>query len=237
MSYVYLIRHGQAGTRDHYDQLSDLGREQSRLLGESLVKQGMQFSEAYCGGLRRQRETGAEVCRAYAEAGLPFPPITEQDCWREFDLDEVYRGIAPKLCDEDAEFRRDYESMLAEVKASQGEASATVHRRWSPCDIKVIQAWIRARFDYEGESWAHFRARVTAKMPSVEGNVIVFTSATPSAVWAAKGLEIEDERIMRLAGVLYNASVTVVRLRGEQVNLFSLNGAAHLPEARLRTHR
>jgi hypothetical protein len=34
------------------------------------------------------------------------------------------------------------------------------------------------------------------------GDVVVFTSATPIAVWAALAMDIEDERVMRLAGVL-----------------------------------
>ena len=72
---------------------------------------------------------------------------------------------------------------------------------------------------------------------TLEGNIIVFTSATPTAVWAALGLGIEDERIMRIAGVLYNASVTVVRIKQDHVNLFSLNTIAHLQQAYLRTHR
>ena len=35
MSLIYLIRHAQAGSRDNYDVLSELGHEQARLLGES----------------------------------------------------------------------------------------------------------------------------------------------------------------------------------------------------------
>lgn len=55
MSKIYLIRHGQAGTRDHYDLLSNLGRRQSRLLGEYFAAQGVKFAAAYSGELSRQR--------------------------------------------------------------------------------------------------------------------------------------------------------------------------------------
>ena len=48
MSVLYLIRHGQAGTREHYDTLSELGRAQARLLGEHLAAQGVRFDRAYC---------------------------------------------------------------------------------------------------------------------------------------------------------------------------------------------
>ncbi len=64
MSALYLFRHGQAGTRDHYDTLSGRGREQTRLLGEHLAAQGPVFTKFYCGALERQRQTAAQICAA-----------------------------------------------------------------------------------------------------------------------------------------------------------------------------
>ncbi len=239
MSLVYLIRHGQAGTRDHYDTLSELGRRQARLLGEYLAGEKLHFKAAFSGGMARQNETGRQVLEAYARAGLPFPLIAEDAGWREFDLDHVYRALAPRLCETDAKFRQEYEAMMAEVRESRGDADAVVHRRWSPCDIQVVDAWIRGRFAYDGESWDGFRRRVASASVrnGVEGNVIVFTSATPTAVWAGRGLEIEDERLLRIAGVLYNASITTLRVKEGQVRLFSLNGVPHLNAPDLKTHR
>jgi broad specificity phosphatase PhoE len=239
LSYVYLIRHGQAGTRENYDQLSDIGVEQARLLGEHLAAEGIRFDAAFHGGMRRQLETAREVIDAYARTGLFFPEPAHDPGWREFDLDEVYRGIAPMLCAEDADFARDYAVLMEQVRASRGEGTAEVHRRWSPCDIQIVEAWIRGRFAYDGESWDGFRERVaSAVLPANhEGNIIVFTSATPTAVWAGRGLELADERVLRIAGVLYNASITVLRVRGEQVRLFSMNGIPHLTKPEWRTHR
>jgi broad specificity phosphatase PhoE len=61
MSRLYLVRHGQAGTRKAYDSLSELGRRQARLLGEYFVSEKIHFTGAYCGALVRQEETAAEV--------------------------------------------------------------------------------------------------------------------------------------------------------------------------------
>ena len=61
MSVLYLIRHGQAGTRDDYDSLSEMGRVQARLLGEHFRAQGIQFAAAYSGSLARQKATAAEA--------------------------------------------------------------------------------------------------------------------------------------------------------------------------------
>ncbi|HEX8283391.1 MAG TPA: histidine phosphatase family protein [Pyrinomonadaceae bacterium] len=76
MSNVYFIRHGQAGTRDEYDSLSDLGRRQARLLGDYLVSQGVEFARAYAGGLRRQQQTAAEVAGLTKAPASPSPHST-----------------------------------------------------------------------------------------------------------------------------------------------------------------
>ncbi len=57
MSVLYLVRHGQAGTREHYDSLSDLGQTQARLLGQHFAEQGIKFDAVYSGSLARQRAT------------------------------------------------------------------------------------------------------------------------------------------------------------------------------------
>jgi hypothetical protein len=48
---------------------------------------------------------------------------------------------------------------------------------------------------------------------------------------------VSNGNIMRLAGVMYNSAVTTIRLRDDDLMLFSFNGAPHLNEAQLRTFR
>ena len=68
-------------------------------------------------------------------------------------------------------------------------------------------------------------------------NILVVTSATPLAIWTGLSLEISDERIIRLAGAVYNASYTILRLRSQQLRLFTFNAVPHLAAPGLRTHR
>jgi broad specificity phosphatase PhoE len=242
LSRVYLIRHGQAGTRKAYDALSDLGRRQARLLGEYFVSEQIQFAAAYRGELNRQQQTAEEVRLAYGDAGECFPEVVPHAGWNEFDLDHIYRALAPHMCEEDPEFEKEYREMVAQARASAEEHGAQVNRRWLPCDRKVVLAWIAGKHAYEGESWQAFRERVADCRRMLEtvdddANVVVFTSATPIAVWAALSMEIHDERAMRLAGVLHNASCTVVKVVGEEVRLHSFNGVPHLRSTELRTWR
>jgi broad specificity phosphatase PhoE len=242
VSRVYLVRHGQAGTREAYDALSDVGRRQARLLGEYFVKEKIQFAAACSGALVRQQETAAEVRAVYREAGVCFPEIAEEPAWNEFDLAHVYRSLAPQLCAEDPEFERDYRELEAQARAAAEQPEASVNRRWLPCDVMIVQAWIRGQHAYDGESWQAFRERVRgcwSKLETVErdANVAVFTSATPIGIWTALAMDVHDERALRLAGVLHNASYTVMRLWDGQLRLHSFNAIPHLDDPELRTYR
>jgi len=242
LSTVYLVRHGQAGTRDAYDSLSEVGKRQSRLLGEHFISQGIRFASAYVGGLWRQQQTAAEIGLAFAQAGVCFPALRVDPGWNEFDLGQLYREMAPHLGADDCEFRREYQAMREQVRISTDAPGARIHRQWQPCDSKVVDAWICGRYPYSGESWAQFSERVAAcrlKMPEAprQENTVVVTSATPVAIWTALSLEIFDTRVLGLAGVLYNASYTVLRLREAQLRLFTFNAVPHLVAPGLCTRR
>jgi broad specificity phosphatase PhoE len=234
MSILYLVRHGQAGTREDYDSLSDLGRRQARLLGEHFLAQGIQFAAAYSGSLARQKATACEV--------LPDAEIRVDPGWDEFDLSHVYRELAPRLIADDEQFRVEYEEMQRDIELSQGAHHAPVHRKWNDCDKKCVRAWVEGRYEYSGESWNGFVERIHAALGRVidaahEGNVAVFTSATPIGVSAAKTLEISDGRAMWLAAVMFNASFTTIRVHRDEVRLFTLNAIPHLNDTELRTFR
>ena len=162
MSIVYLVRHGQAGTRDAYDSLSDLGERQARLLGEHFISQGIRFASAYAGSLTRQQQTAEQIRAVYSETEVGFPTVRVDSGWDEFDLGRVYREIAPLLAAEDPQFLHEYEEMREQVRASQGAHGARIHRRWMPCDTKVVKAWLSGRYQYGGETWDQFRERVAA---------------------------------------------------------------------------
>jgi broad specificity phosphatase PhoE len=242
LSRIYLVRHGQAGTRQDYDSLSALGRQQARLLGENFVSEGIHFATAYCGTLARQELTAAGVQAAYVEAGLPFPKIVPDCGWNEFDLADVYRSLAPQLCAEDPEFQKEYEQMAALARAAAERPDAEVHRRWMPCDTKIVQAWSDGRYPYHGESWQEFQERVTECRSRLEhaerdANIAVFTSATPIGIWTALAMEVRDQRALRLAAALHNTSFTAIRLRGAELRLHSFNAIPHLARPELRTYR
>ena len=241
MSNIYLVRHGQAGTRDAYDRLSDLGHHQANLLGRYLASQQLVFSAGYCGSMNRQQQTAMDVQAVYQQAGIAFPEIVTKPEWDEFNLDQIYREIAPLMCDNDPSFREQYQAMQQQLRLSSGE-QAPIHRQWLACDSQIVNAWIAGKYAYTGESWDAFRQRVGGSQLEVQdgnpkANVIVFTSAMPVAIWTGLALDIFDDRIMRLAGVLHNAAYSILRLKADNLRLLTFNATPHLTDDHLRTHR
>jgi len=238
LSSLYLMRHGQAGLRHRYDTLSDLGRAQARRLGEYLAAQNIRFKAFYSGALSRQQETAGEVAGALQRAGLAVPEIQIDRNWNEFDLDMVYKAVAPRLSAEDPEFQAEHEKLLRQLD----DDNSPVHRAWTQCDTLVVRAWVEGRYEVPGESWEAFRERVCRALETIKrfpsgDTIAIFSSATPIAVWIGMALGLNARHTLRLAGVTYNAALTTMRVREDDLALFSFNGTPHLPEPHLKTFR
>jgi broad specificity phosphatase PhoE len=237
LSQVYLVRHGQAGLRHNYDTLSQLGRRQAELLGEHLGAQGVRFTAIYAGALTRQQQTAEGVRKAYERAGVATPEIQTEPLWNEFDLDQVYRDLAPVLSQADPQFRAAYQEMRWQAR----DDASPIHRTWSPCDTAIVRAWVDGRHSSRGESWVDFQGRVRRAMDTLAAyqsgeSVAVFTSATPIAISIGAAVGAANGRVMRLAGVMYNSAVSTVRLKNQDLTLYTFNSTAHLPPD-LRTFR
>lgn len=223
MNFLYLVRHGQAGLRTDYDRLSPLGEQQSRLL-TPVLKTDM---PAIAGGLKRQQAT-AQLA-GFADCGV-------DEGWSEFDLDAVYREVAPRIAESDPEFRAELDAM----KKAVHDDHHPVHRKWTRGDIKVVRAWVEGTIPVKDtETFADFSARVRvalARALSIGQDVVVFSSATPIGLAVASCFDLGPREAMRMAGVLMNSSVTVLRSASE-LNLFSFNNVSHLPDPKLHTSR
>ena len=238
MSIIYFIRHAQAGTRDNYDRLSELGEQQAKLLGEHLAAQGIRLSAVVSGGMQRQRHTAEMVLKELSRAGLPAPDLWADERWNEFSLLRVYQSYVPRLIEESEAFARDYEEMQEVLKQDPHAVRGATGR----CDAAVVIAWMQNRYPhFEGESWADFRGRILARCAEIEDGgteraIAVFTSATPIAISTSQALELKDEKLLSILGVIANTSITVMRKVGDDLRLFSFNSTPHLNDSN-RTYR
>jgi broad specificity phosphatase PhoE len=122
------------------------------------------------------------------------------------------------------------------------DANSPIQHAWTDCDTQAMRAWMEDRYPCQTESWAAFRRRVLGARGTVgafdSGDVVaIFTSATPISIWVASALGVSDSHVMRLGGVMYNSAVTTMRVRDDDLMLFSFNGVPHLSEPQLRTFR
>lgn len=204
---------------------------QARALGEWFRARNVRFDAIVTGGLNRQRRTAKEM--AAAMTGCPKPVVDER--WSEFDLDAVYAGIGTRLAGEDERFRIDYEQLQREI----ADPESSAHRAWRHCDVLVVRAWIEERFEFAGESFRDFGARVHEALRALpaEGHIAVVTSATPIALSAGLALDLAPRRVMQLAGAQRNTAFGEMDIRPGDPRLVSFNNIPHLPDARLRTFR
>jgi len=239
LSVIWLFRHGQAGTRDDYDRLSDLGAEQAGLLGRWIASEGLKFSAVYSGELVRQRQTATVAMEAARQAGREMPAFEIDAMWNEFDLDMVFRGLAPLLARDDPQFRDEYEQLMAVIRSGD----RAIHRQWTRADTAIVRAWIAGRYEFQGESWEQFQNRVSSARLPLNGSagddhhIAVFTSATPIAIWVGRALELTPRHILRLAGASFNTAITMLNYSNGNLFLGQFNSVPHLSQARLRTFR
>src|ERR1700758_4459978 len=106
MSVVYLVRHAQASfLGQNYDNLSDLGEAQARLLGEYWVRHTIVFDRAFTGPCVRHKDTlsiATDTCR---KAGNPFPEPRVLEEFDEYQGEAVLKRSLPGLLETDQNIR------------------------------------------------------------------------------------------------------------------------------------
>ena len=141
MALLFLVRHGQAsfGSAD-YDRLSDLGRQQSRWLGEYFAGRQLKFSRVVAGTLRRQRETARELLEAMNHDA----PVETDAGLNEYHGEALYAAHTGGRNPLDHQ-RSDYRDYWRTMKAG-------------------MHAWAAGELPGVPETWAQFGARTRAAL-------------------------------------------------------------------------
>lgn len=235
MSHVILIRHAQASLfRDDYDQLSEIGMEQSRRLGALWRKSGF-FPDAIVTGPRRRQRQTAEL--ALEVAGLK----ADQWEWPEFDevrFDALLHPAWRPTGDASPEIWRRF----AKLQQSTGPEARLRNFQWLA--EEVASAWQTGRYLVpEAEAWEDFVARVRRGLQRLRHEfgrgktVAVFTSAGPIAVALQQALECPPSVVLELLWQVRNASITELLQSDERMSMRQFNAIPHLAEPQLITFR
>jgi broad specificity phosphatase PhoE len=238
MSFLTLVRHGQAAFfSDDYDQLSALGEQQARLLGEYWVRHGLQIDEVYAGPRARQRRSAELTGAALRQAGLSWPePVVLPDL-DEFDLYGILHQIVPEYSRQNADFARLFE----EYRQSTGERGKL--RSFQRMFESLLVYWqALPSGDARFECWPEFRQRVERAIRQIVENsgqgrrVVVFTSGGFIGNACRWALAASDRSALELAWRLRNGSLTEFVFTQNRFTLDSFNAVPHLDPA-LWTYR
>ncbi len=216
MSTLYVIRHGQAsfGTAD-YDNLTEAGRAQSRLLGAWL--RSVEIDAVYTGPRRRHRDTTRLMC----EARGAVPESIEVAGLDEYPAEVIMR------------------------RALAGGEVPADRKTFQDVFEQIMHGWVRGEHDHhpDVEPFGAFAGRVAAALRQIMSDagrgrtVVAVTSAGPVSIALQMTLDLADAVALRASWVVANTAITEIKFRDDEVTLVSFNGTPHLPERRLITYR
>lgn len=216
MGQLLLVRHGQASWgADDYDVLSEVGWEQSRVLGTTFRARGVVPAAVVIGGMRRHAETAQACAQA---AGWSTPPVVDAG-WDEYD----------------------HVAMLAKVPPPHdGQLTKREFQEWIEAGSN---RWTEGAYDDYEESFSAFGDRVASALADLprEGTTVVFSSGGPISLVAASLLaDDHDSRVAlwrKLNVVCANSGVTRLIAGRRGTTLVSFNEHTHLDGTQLLSYR
>jgi broad specificity phosphatase PhoE len=215
MAVILLVRHGQAswGAAD-YDNLSEEGHEQSRLVGRALAARGVTPTRIVHGAMLRHRQTAD----AAVEAAGWTAERTVDDGWNEFDHLQMLEVHGPPEGGEEQMTRQQFDA-------------------WFDA---ATERWTSGRYDQDyDEPFFTFTARVESALRRTAAGLgsgdaaVVFSSGGPISWVAATLLGGGVDTWMRLNPVTVNASVAKIVVGKRGTTLVSVNDHGHLEPDRV----
>ncbi|HEY8568655.1 histidine phosphatase family protein [Microbulbifer sp.] len=211
MPEIFVVRHGQASFgSDNYDQLSELGWQQARWLGEHWAEDGLQFDHIVSGDLQRHRETAQGICEGL---GLSSHIVEELPQLNEFDFKQVmsaYREKNPQAAPTSGAERADYYRFLKKAMYA-----------WSAGEIRA------------GESWQQFEQRIEEVLGVLAagargGKTLVVSSGGAIAMMVRQILGAPSNSVTQLNMQIKNTAVSHFFAGRSGVSLHSFNHLPHL---------
>lgn len=216
MAQILLIRHGQASWgKRNYDQLSDKGVEQARILGQALKQRNIQPDRIITGAMARHKQT-AKAC--LDAMGLPHD-WDEDRRWNEYDHQELIVRHKPLY--------RSRTVMMADLARSLKPREA-----FQQMFEQALDRWLEKGNSPEyRETWPMFQQRVDAALDNLQqqasSTTLVFTSGGAISATVARLWNMPDSEWKKLNRVIANATVTKVVIGRNGAHLSSFNEHSH----------
>ncbi|UWR06905.1 MULTISPECIES: histidine phosphatase family protein [Ruegeria] len=204
MSYITLVRHGQANTtaRDEhsYDKLSELGHQQARWLGAHLRETKAHYPRVFCGTLTRHVETAASM-------GLPEPV-------RDARLNEI-----------------EYFTLAQLFEEQHGVTIPTDREGFVQHLPLTFKAWANGDIRNAPETFEQFETRVSDALREIhdgDGPAIVVTSGGLISMVVRQAMGLDIPAMARVALAIMNTSLHRLHPIGADLSPVLFNAVPHL---------
>ena len=200
---LWLVRHGQAAfASENYDQLTDLGWQQARWLGEHLAGMEVSFDRIAAGTLRRQQETATAIAQALDGQVETVPGLEE------------------------------YSAASLLEKAGFRDRDPAMSRREHFKRLRgLLLDWANGRAE-SNETWEEFRDRVMGAIQALtaqrEGRVIAAASGGSIAMALTTLLELPPAQMIEFNLQGRNTGISRLVFAGDRVYFNMFNAIPHL---------
>ena len=231
MSRLFLIRHAQASfLSENYDQLSDHGIDQAKILGESLASNEFIFDKIYSGTLNRQQHTRQMVEEVYDAQKISFPKVIEEDRFNEYPAEEIMTSLGKYLVE-----NNDVAANLYK-KCNDSNSETERHLYFQKLFELILESWVNndTKEVNLSISWKDWSNGVRNAIDDIQsqaksGELIgVFTSGGPIGVFVQTVLDAPEIKAAELNWRVYNCSVTKFTFSAERFSLDQFNDVSYL---------
>ena len=231
MSRLFLIRHAQASfLSENYDQLSDHGIDQAKILGESLASNEFIFDKIYSGTLNRQQHTRQMVEEVYDAQKISFPKVIEEDRFNEYPAEEIMTSLGKYLVE-----NNDVAANLYK-KCNDSTSENERHLYFQKLFELILESWVNndTKEVNLSISWKDWSNGVRNAIDDIQsqaksGELIgVFTSGGPIGVSVQTVLDAPEIKAAELNWRVYNCSLTKFTFSAERFSLDQFNDVSYL---------
>jgi broad specificity phosphatase PhoE len=207
MAELYLVRHAQASFgSENYDKLSQLGHQQSQLLGDYFSQRKVVFDRVITGNMVRHKETAQGIVGSLSTAEVDAG-------WNEFDFNAVvsaYLTLHPEHQPIENAPRSDWYRVLK----------------------SAMLAWSQQKVKHLDEDWVSFESRVNDAAQSIfhssDKRVLVVSSGGAIAICLMQLLGLNIQKAIDFNLQIKNTSIHHIFFNQANAQLSSFNNVPHL---------
>lgn len=242
MTTILLARHGQASFgQQNYDQLSELGSIQVKMLGQHYATTQRRIDAIFSGSLVRQQDSARYFWESYqpsisASSGTAIMPALDMSV-----PDSYMLPIFDEFNHKDVLIKSDPIFTSQAAIATELAKSDAPNVRLAELFDRAMQRWYAGDHDDDYiESWPQFNSRAQQALEQIQAQianlsyldrdstVLVFTSGGIIAAITAQLLQQGSQVAYQLNRSLVNAGVTAITLQTQGARLLSVNEYSHL---------